>query len=345
MPQRVVDLLEPVQVDQQDGELERCRRRTLRCLRDTLAKAGAVGKPGEVVVVRLVPDLVDLPDHASGDAGEQRHEQEEEHQQHELEDPRDREEGIAGGPLDRPVVLVDGDGHGRARERQRHDGAEHPQTVARAGGIRNRGHVAGHVIAPRRARLGRALAAGVARPEDGASGASRHQHAVLLEQRTSRGQESRMAPRSRARAEVACDERVGEERVHAEAGARGRRPLGLHGVGVTDEAEDRCRAEAEAGGRHEGEAEDEPRRASVVPAAARRRTRSMERVQCRAHSHLLTAHGLRRTEATPSVSTGRRVRPSPARGRPESGLLDVTGRERNASPAEGDARGGFLGAD
>jgi hypothetical protein len=88
MPERVVDLLEPVEIEQQDGEviaLVGCER-----LLEAGLEERAVRETCECIVQRLVLDHVHLSPQPSRRCGEDREQQDVEPEEHELQDADDR---------------------------------------------------------------------------------------------------------------------------------------------------------------------------------------------------------------------------------------------------------------
>ena len=198
---------------------------------------------------------------------EDRHEREEEQQQRCLEDPRHREERGVGGPCDRRVVLVEDDDARPARDG---DGRERPQHLQRLARVRDRRHVAADRAASRLADVGGAAAAGAGEPMVGAvcdCAAGRQQRrsdeALVEDVRLEEAVEYRSALGRQARFEVCAGERVSQHGAREHAHLGGGRALGLDGVVVADDHEDRCRRQRERDPGRDGEAEDEPRRCAL----------------------------------------------------------------------------------
>ena len=91
MAERVVDLLEAVEVDQQHGDVLTVRARLQGC-GDVLVQGLAVREARQRVVPRLVADLRDVRLQAARRAAEGGQEQDEEEEQRELQHPGHREQ-------------------------------------------------------------------------------------------------------------------------------------------------------------------------------------------------------------------------------------------------------------
>ena len=102
----VVDLLEAVEVDEQDGELRVAGGERLF---DRCAEECPVGEVGERVVERLVLDHVHLATKASRDTAQDGEERDVETEKHQLEDGDDREVRTMRCRSDGRVVLGEGE--------------------------------------------------------------------------------------------------------------------------------------------------------------------------------------------------------------------------------------------
>ena len=130
--ERVVDLLEPVEVDEEDRERDR-RRRSVAELVESAAELRPIRQPRQVVVERQVRDRVELAMEPPCRRAHHGDEAEPEQDEHELEDGRDGDRSLASGAGDRPVVLVDRHHAGRAvgepERRERPQDARRPDPV------------------------------------------------------------------------------------------------------------------------------------------------------------------------------------------------------------------------
>ena len=113
VPESVVDLLEPLEVDEEHRE---CRLGPTvgERLVEPGAELGSVGEPGQVVVQRLVRNGVQLSLHPPRDAAHDREEAEPEREQDELENRRHGDRGATGCGRDRRIVVVDDEDADRA---------------------------------------------------------------------------------------------------------------------------------------------------------------------------------------------------------------------------------------
>ena len=130
--ERVVDLAEVVDVEQQDGRRLPLPARAQDRLSDPVSEERAVREAGELVVERAVLDLLHLALDPPRHAPEDRHEDDEEEDEHELEDPRDREERRLGRLRDRRVVLEELDDAGSTAHGDRR---VHAQRLPRLGAL------------------------------------------------------------------------------------------------------------------------------------------------------------------------------------------------------------------
>ena len=142
---RLVDLVEPVEVDEQDRAacvLE------LELRRDQPAKAGPVQEPGQLVVTRHVVELLDLPAESLRRAGELRQEQHAEPEQKRLENRRDDQRRPFGSRCDLAVVLVELDDAGGAGADP--DGHERAENLPPLGADNSRDDLAAHRLSDQR---------------------------------------------------------------------------------------------------------------------------------------------------------------------------------------------------
>ncbi len=110
--ERVVDLLEAIQVDQQNRHLVSPPPRGCEGLLDPVAEECPIGKRGQIVVEGEVLDLLDLAANAFRDPAKDRKEREIERDERNLENARDRKEGPLGSVGNGSVVLIEGHGSG-----------------------------------------------------------------------------------------------------------------------------------------------------------------------------------------------------------------------------------------
>ena len=108
MAERVVDLLEVVDVDEEERQVLLAGTCSLEREVEALAQVRAVGEVRELVVVRLLVNPLDLRPDAPRHAGKERHEHHEEHEEKPFEDAAHPEERALRVPLDRLVRLDDG---------------------------------------------------------------------------------------------------------------------------------------------------------------------------------------------------------------------------------------------
>ena len=106
MAERVVDLLEALEIDEEHGQSLLLAVLGLQRLVEPLAELRPIGEPGQVVVQCLVRDGVELAIHPPRDAAHDREEAEPERQKHALENDGDRDRRATRGRCDRAVVLV-----------------------------------------------------------------------------------------------------------------------------------------------------------------------------------------------------------------------------------------------
>ena len=179
--------------------------------------------------------------------------------EHGLEDPGDRQEGRVRGARDRRVVLVDDDDAGAAAHRDGRVGAER---LALLDGR----DVAADDPPP---RLGGVLGRGDPRPDqavvgavgDGAVGRDERREQNALVEDAVREEVVELGAAGRVRAlEVGRLQRLAQDGAREHARLRRRAALGLDGVEVADDEQDRRRGEREPDPGADGEAEDEPRR-------------------------------------------------------------------------------------
>ena len=126
MAERVVDLLEPLEIDEEDGQSLLLAILGLERLVEPLAELRPVGKPGQVVVQGLVGDGVELAIHPARDAPHDRKEAEPQRQEHALENDGNGDGRATRSCCDRAVVLVHDEYADRAvLEAERRIGPEH----------------------------------------------------------------------------------------------------------------------------------------------------------------------------------------------------------------------------
>ncbi len=267
--ERVVDLLEAVEVDEQDGHAASELPGLGEGLLGAVPEERSVRQSGEIVMERLVLDLehlaVEPPRHAAHDREERRVQR----NQHELEDAGDREEGIAGRAGDRCVVLrerEDPGGRRLALDRHRHVGVEDAGRALLAllhDGADFARALAGEGRADR-VSLGDALADQVRRVRirhapvgpDQANAKRRADEHLALEEPV----ELRAPLFAHGRAEVARPELVTQDRLRNETGVKRDCALGLLGRVLADEEKDHRRSSREAHGSEQRKAQDETRR-------------------------------------------------------------------------------------
>ena len=135
MPERVVDLLETVEVEQQDRCAAAGASRVREGGLDPVVEEHAVRQAREAVVERLVLDLLHVRVDLAGRPTEDGEQRDEEHQQHPLEHERNRHERGRDGACDGCVVTL---GHehacGAVPEPDRHELAQHRAGGSVAGG-------------------------------------------------------------------------------------------------------------------------------------------------------------------------------------------------------------------
>ena len=106
MAERVVDLLEPVEVEEQHRDPGTTLLGFRERLVDPAPEEIPVREAGQPVVQSLVLDLFKVAAQPPRDSPEEREEREVQPEQRQLEDTCHRDEGLAGGRCDRAVILM-----------------------------------------------------------------------------------------------------------------------------------------------------------------------------------------------------------------------------------------------
>ena len=158
VPERVVDLLEAVEVEEEQADVFTAFPARLELRFETLEEERPVRQLGERVVQRLMLNLLHLRSQLRARPPEERQKQHVEPEQHELEHAGDRKERMPRSARDRPVVLVEHERAGDARpvRPQRHICLEHFHVAGRrrdgrdlgVGGARERARDVGGVGHP-----------------------------------------------------------------------------------------------------------------------------------------------------------------------------------------------------
>ena len=132
MAERVVDLLEAVEVEQHQREAGGVALRGQERLLEAIVEEPTVREPGERVVEGELLDLLHLAAEARRNATEQREQGEVQRQEHELQHADDGQQALTAGLHDRLVVLRQREnsrGLVRADERHRYEDLEHLASV------------------------------------------------------------------------------------------------------------------------------------------------------------------------------------------------------------------------